>query len=285
MDPLQILSSLGGVARSAALLDAGLSRSDLDFLARHVARPKRGVYAAADCRRDYLAAIMHNSVLTCASAARDYGLWLRKAPGQYHLGCGHGHSANRGAGVARISVKIHRGLRYPKHHSLPLAALEDALLHALGCLPREAAVPLVASAVRLHGVRTGFLEEDLAAQKCGPALRRLRAVDPRVESLPEAEALLLLIPLARELGLEVEPQAHVPGVGRVDFLIGGFLIVEIDGVAYHSDRASVRKDRQRNNSALLGGYITLRYVPEAVWNEPDRFVADVRAALTGRLFR
>ncbi|MCH6471383.1 endonuclease domain-containing protein [Sinomonas terrae] len=285
MDPLQILSSLGGVARSAALLDAGLSRTDLDFLARHVARPKRGVYAAEDCRRDYLAAIMHNAVVTCASAARDYGLWLRTPPPQYHLGCDHGHSTNLWAAVAGVSSKVHRGLRYPKHHSLPLAALEDVLLHALRCLPREAAVPLVASAVRLHGIRTAFFEEDLAAQKCGPALQALRAVDPRVESLPEAEALLLLIPLARELGLEVEPQAYVPGIGRVDFLIGGFLIVEIDGVSYHSDRSSVRKDRQRNNSAVLGGYITLRYVPETIWNEPDRFVTDVRAALTGRLTR
>lgn len=284
MDPLQLLDTFGGVARTATLLQAGLSRSDLCFLARHVARPKRGVYAAADCRRDFLSAIMHNAVLTCASAAGDYGLWLRATPNRYHLGCDHGHATNRWA-IAGATSRVHRGLRYPPHHSLPLAALEDVLFHALRCLPREAAVPLAASAVRLHGLRTEFLEEDLTAQKSGRALATLRAVDPRVESLPEAEALLLLIPLAQELGLQVEPQAYVPGVGRVDFLIGGFLIVEIDGVAFHSDRGSVRRDRHRNNSAVLGGYLVLRFVPETIWNEPDGFVADVRAALTGRVSR
>ncbi|NUP73098.1 MAG: DUF559 domain-containing protein [Sinomonas sp.] len=284
MDPLQLLSSLGGVARRSALLDAGLSRSDLSFLARHVERPKRGVFAAPDCRRDYLAAIMHNAVLTCASAAKDYELWLRGTPKRYHLGCDHGHATNRWA-IAGLRSTVHRGLRYPTHHSLPLAALEDVLFHALRCLPEEGSVPLVASAVRLHGLRIELLEDDLTAQKCGRALATLRRVDPRVESLPEAEALLLLIPLARELGLGVEPQAYVPGVGRVDFLIGGFLIVEVDGVAYHSDRASVRRDRQRNNSAVLGGYLSLRFVPETIWNEPEQFLAAVRAALTGRVSR
>lgn len=176
-------------------------------------------------------------------------------------------------------------MRYPQHHTLPLASLEDVVIHTLRCLPVNVAVPLAASALRQYGLRRELLEQDLTAQKCGTSLRRLRLVDTRVESIPEAEALLLLVELASELGVEVVPQAYVPGVGRVDFLIGGFLIVEIDGVAYHSDRASVRKDRQRNNSAILGGYISLRYVPEVVWNEPDRFVAEVRAALTSRVLR
>ncbi|MDQ4503103.1 DUF559 domain-containing protein [Sinomonas sp. ASV322] len=280
MDPLQILGSLGGVARTATLIEAGLSRTDLDYVARRAARPKRGVYALDGCRRDFLSAIMHNAVITCASAARDYGLWLRKPPHQDHLGCDHGHGASRGTGGIRPVV--HRGLRYPAHHSLPLAALEDVLLHALRCLPAQAAVPLAASAIRLHGLRIAFLEEELTAQKSGRSLATLRAVEPRVESLPEAEALLLLIPLAKELGLDVEPQALIPGIGRVDFLIGGFLIVEIDGVAYHSDRDSVRRDRRRDNSATLRGYLRLRYLPEEIWNEPDRFIAEVRAALTGR---
>ncbi|WP_422936411.1 DUF559 domain-containing protein [Sinomonas sp. P47F7] len=282
MDPLQLLQSFGGVARAKTLRDAGLGRGDLAFLSRHVARPKRGVYATPDCRRDYLAAIMHNGVVSCASAARDYGLWLLDAPLQVHLGCPHGYL--RGTSGPATPV-FHRGLRYPPHHTLPLAAVEDVVFHALRCLPVNGAVPLVASAVRAHGLRIELLEEDLLARKSGQALATLRRADPRVESLPEAETLLLLVEIARELGVDVEPQAFVPGVGRVDFLIAGFLIVEIDGVAYHRDRASVRRDRSRNNAATLLGYLCLRYVPETVWREPERIVAEVRAALTGRVVR
>ncbi len=225
---------------------------------------------------------MHNGVVSCASAARDYGLWLLDAPLQVHLGCPHGYL--RGTSGPATPV-FHRGLRYPPHHTLPLAAVEDVVFHALRCLPVNGAVPLVASAVRAHGLRIELLEEDLLARKSGQALATLRRADPRVESLPEAETLLLLVEIARELGVDVEPQAFVPGVGRVDFLIAGFLIVEIDGVAYHRDRASVRRDRSRNNAATLLGYLCLRYVPETVWREPERIVAEVRAALTGRVVR
>ena len=282
MDPLQTLISLGGVARTSALLESGLSRHEVSLLARKVDQPKRGVLAAKDCRRDFLAAIMHNAVLTCVSAARDYGLWLKNAPAQHHLGCDHGYSRAKSSS-AKGPRTFHRGLRYPPHYTLPLAALEDVVLHALRCLPESTSVPLVTSAVRLHGLRPELLEDDLLARKSGLALRTLRRVDVRVESLPEAEALLLLVPLAAALGLDVQPQAFVPGIGRVDFLIGGFLIVEIDGVAYHSDRASIRRDRHRDNASTLRGYIKLRYLPEEIWNEPERVVAEVRAVLTGRV--
>lgn len=282
MDPVHVLRSLGGVARTAGLLDAGLTRHEVSLLAQKVDRPKRGVLALRDCRRDFLTAIMHNAVVTCASAARDYGLWLRNVPATVHLGCDHGYSRGTSS-LAKVGRTFHRGLRYPKHHTLPLAALEDVILHALGCLPENAAIPLVASAVRGHGLRPELLEEDLIARKCGPVLSKLRRVDSRVESLPEAEALLLLAPLAAALGLQIQPQVFIPGIGRVDFLIGGFLIIEIDGVAYHSDRASVRRDRRRDNASTLMGYIKLRYLPEEIWNEPERVVAEVEAILTGRV--
>ncbi|WP_422935748.1 hypothetical protein [Sinomonas sp. P47F7] len=283
MDPLQLLDSLGGVARASTLLEAGLSSNDLASLARRVRRPKRGVYATADCRRDFLAAIMRNSVLTCASAARDHGLWIRVQPARHHLGCGHGHANGSLALASRLDATIHRGLRYQPHHTLPLAAVEDVVLHALRCLPEQAAVPLAASAIKLHGLRFEFLEEDLTARKSGRVLQTLRKVDLRVESLPEAEALLLLLPLAEALGVDVEPQAFIPGIGRVDFLIAGFLIIEIDGVAFHSDRTSMLRDRERDNSATLSGYVKLRYLPDVIWNAPERFVSEVTAALTGRI--
>lgn len=69
-------------------------------------------------------------------------------------------------------------------------------------------------------------------------------------------------------------------VGRVDFAwLEQRLIVETDGFAFHSDRASYRRDRRRVNSLLLAGWVVLRFSWEDVVSDPDYVVASVRAAL------
>lgn len=280
MDPLETLASFGGVARASALLAAGLTRRDLAQLSASVRRPKRGVYASEDCHRGFLAAIMSNSVLTCASAADEYGLWVRDRPWAPHLASDHGHGRALSA-RGRMPGVHHRGLRFPPHGRLPIASLEDTVIHALLCLPSAQSVPIATSALA-RGLPAAAIEHELRARNLGPALRAFRLVDRRVESQPEAEALLILMRLAERLGVEVIPQAEIPGLGRVDFLVAGYLIVEIDGVAFHSGRESVRRDRARDNMATLLGYARLRYVPEVVWRDPDRLESEVEAVLTGR---
>ncbi len=95
-------------------------------------------------------------------------------------------------------------------------------------------------------------------------------VDARSGSLPES---LLRVALA-DLGLPVEPQALVPGVGRVDFLVDG-VIVEVDGFAYHSGRGEYREDRRRDRAAHRRGYVVLRYTFEEVVHDRARVVAEV----------
>lgn len=275
MYPLDVLQSLGGVARTATLLEAGLSRRELARLPPVVHQPKRGVYATEDCHPGFLSALMANSVLTCVSAAEEYGLWLRDRSTKPHLGANHGHASTRGA-------VLHRGLRFPPHDRLPIASLSDTVIHALLCLPASESVPIATSALA-RGLAPEDIERELKVRKLGPALKAFRLVDRSVESQPEAEALVILLALAERLGVEVVAQAQIPGLGRVDFLIAGWLIVEIDGVQFHSDRDSVRRDRARDNMATLLGYARLRYVPEVVWREPDRLAGEVEAVLTGRM--
>ena len=87
----------------------------------------------------------------------------------------------------------------------------------------------------------------------------LSLVDARSGSLPESLLRVALV----DAGLPVEPQAHVPGVGRVDFLVDG-VIVEVDGFAYHSGRDQYREDRRRDRAAHRLGYVVLRYTFEEV---------------------
>ena len=88
--------------------------------------------------------------------------------------------------------------------------------------------------------------------------------------------------LFRANGIGYDAQVYLPGIGRVDFLIEGFLIVEVDGFAFHSSREALRRDLGRNNASTLGGFAVLRYMPEHIWFEPERVLAEIRAVLGRR---
>lgn len=267
MDILDYLRKSGGVARSAQLLSAGYSRRDLARLKEAgVSQPRRGVFTLPGCDQGLLAAVRHNGKLSCASAAVHYGLWLREPPGQVHLACNHGH----GSGFIR-----HRTVKFQGHPSLPLAAVEDVALHALGCLPPPASIAIATSAIRLHGVPQELLAAQLQADRSRPALRALRELDIRAESIVEVDAQHLF----RSQGIAYDAQVFLPGIGRVDFLLAGFLIVEIDGFAFHSQRKDMLRDRSRNNASTLHGYAVLRYMPEHIWFSPGQVVAEIRSVL------
>nr|WP_223169477.1 DUF559 domain-containing protein [Microbacterium sp. MF43] len=103
------------------------------------------------------------------------------------------------------------------------------------------------------------------------ALRPL--LDPRAESGTETLVRLIL----RALGLRFEVQVHIRGVGRVDFVVQGWLIIECDSRAHHSDREAQRRDRRRDLAAAGAGYVTLRLLAEDILWNPE----GVRAAITG----
>jgi very-short-patch-repair endonuclease len=270
MDIFEHLKQAGGVARTAQLLEAGFSKRHIAQLAdRGAVQPRRGIFLVPGCGKDLAAAIQLNARLTCASAAAHYGLWLRNPPDLLHLACNHGH----GAGFIR-----HRSVRFDGHPLLPVAGVEDSVLHALGCLPPPASTALATSAIRLYGLPLELLKEQLRADRSAPVLRALQELDLRAESIVEVDAQHLF----RTNGIAFEPQVLLPGIGRVDFLLNGFLIVEIDGFAFHSQRADMLRDRDRNNSSTVKGYAVLRYMPEHIWFNQERVLADIRAALALR---
>jgi len=267
MDPLDYLRRVGGVARTGQLLSAGFSRTDVARLPdAGVQQLRRGVFVLPGCAPEFVAAIGHNARVSCASAARHYGLWLRDPPAQHHLACNHGH----GSGFVK-----HRTVRFEGHGSLPLAAVEDVVLHALGCLAPPASTAIATSAIRLHGVPLDLLKGELRGKRSGPVRTALHLLDLRAESIVEVDAQHLF----RTNGIGYDAQVYLPGIGRVDFLLDGFLIVEVDGFAFHSNRDALRRDLGRNNASTLHGFALLRYMPEHIWFEPERVLAEIRAVL------
>jgi very-short-patch-repair endonuclease len=103
----------------------------------------------------------------------------------------------------------------------------------------------------------------------------LTLADGSSESPLESIARVLL----RVRGLNVQTQVHVEGVGRVDLLVEGVLVVELDGFEHHSDRADYRNDRRRANALTCLGLRLIRFTYEDVVHRPNWVVACVLEAL------
>jgi very-short-patch-repair endonuclease len=85
----------------------------------------------------------------------------------------------------------------------------------------------------------------------------------------------------RQAGITVETQVYVDGVGYVDLLLDGWLVVELDG-RHHGDWRQVKKDQHRNNRYVVQGYTVLRYYYADVVHRPQQMLTEVLAVLAGR---
>jgi very-short-patch-repair endonuclease len=63
----------------------------------------------------------------------------------------------------------------------------------------------------------------------------------------------------RPYGLSVRSQESIVSVGRVDFLIGERLIVEVDGASNHDGVSHRHRDLVRDAHAAAWGFVTLRF--------------------------
>ncbi|THJ65839.1 DUF559 domain-containing protein [Arthrobacter echini] len=275
MDAVTALRLAGAVARTGRLLERGVTSREISRQIRSgaILRLRQGVLALPDAPPDLVTATLHHARLTCASAAQYYDLWLLHRPTIHHLYC---H-----ARAQEDWTNHHRPLSVPVHASLPLVGRVDALIHALHCLPPLDAAVMVESALRRSDTVRSFILDRLQGNRNGPARAALDLVTGTAESALEVVARVLF----SRAGLHVEAQVQLDGVGRVDFVLEGFLVVEVDGDAYHSDRASRRRDRRRDNMSIVGGYLVLRYGYEDVMFHPGEVLAQVLAVLSGRPLR
>ncbi|MFL5845550.1 MAG: DUF559 domain-containing protein [Solirubrobacteraceae bacterium] len=71
---------------------------------------------------------------------------------------------------------------------------------------------------------------------------------------------------------------------EVDFRWPGTrAIVETDGNRYHATHTKRRRDRAKDRSLQLAGFIVLRVPEEDLAERPDTILSDLRAALTHRV--
>jgi len=247
-------------------------------LARAVAagrflRLRKGVYAEPGLPEACAAAVQAGGRLCGSSELQRRGVFILKNTAT------HVHIEPTSSRLRPVpeGTAVQRGvlLRTPHPRSCSVEAF-DAVVQSVRAQPWHEGVATIDSAVHLGVLAIGDLDDLFAAlpRRCR---RARRLIDTRSESGPETIVRLI----ARELGAVVEVQVPIDGVGRVDLVLDGWLIVECDSEQFHSDWKQRREDLRRDQAAAALGYATYRPVAEDIMWHRD----DVKAALAGLLAR
>lgn len=277
---------LGGAARPAELGGTRRSRRAVAALVAEGRLVRHGPRCVAlpGADPDVVRSRLLDAPLTCVSAARAHGLSLLEPPRSTHVAVPHRHGAVRG--TARDGqVVVHREAAHlltavphpgvPAGLGPPVVAPAEALARLLRCQDEMAAIVAVDSALQ----RRACTSEEIQGLLTGPGRPAARAVLAACDgrSLSPAESVAR-VALSRA-GLAPVPNPRIEGVGFVDLLVAGLVVVECDGYAHHLSRAAFAADRRRDRELQLQGYTVLRFPSDEVVRDAGAVVTAVTAAL------
>lgn len=271
MLPLDALAECGGVAEWGALRSLGVSRPRLtaEVAAGSVVRVRRGCFALLVADPVRVAEIAWSGTATCVTAAAALGLPVPSSS-RVHLAVAAGRSqSGRNLSLPRTIVS------HPHPSSQPLTA-SHLIAHASRCVPRVDLLCIVDAALH-RGLITRADIEHL------PVSAKLRAwlglhADGRTQSPLETRARWALSVARIPHGFQVP----IDEVGRVDFLVDDWLIVEVDGREHHTAVAAFAADRRRDRAATEHGYRVVRFAYDEVVDSAG-FVTAIRAARASSL--
>jgi hypothetical protein len=227
------------------------------------------------------------AVTSHLTAAQALGWDLLKPPPlQFTVPRSNGSAKSKGATLFR------RNLDDDEIEAIGAALVTNPLRTALdvaGDVPLVEAVVAVDAALRLRQVTVEGLLRAAEGRKYAPRYRQVRRVlalvDPQSGSVPESVARLLFT----NAGLpSPETQFVVCAedgsfVARTDFAWpGAWLVVEIDGFAWHSSEQAFQADRDRQNEIEIAEYMVLRFTAKDVRDRPEKVTDTVRRALRKR---
>lgn len=238
----------------------------------------RGVIFLQDVSPAVVIARICGGLLTCASAVKAMGL---PVPGWQWRGV---HVAvPSGARPARVQATLHHDNRLarPDPYGWPCMPVAEALACYL-CCDDDPLMPISAvdAALRQKLVSREEVKACLAGRRNAERARqRLALASERARSPLETCARLDLV----QAGLSYRDGVVIDGVGEVDFVVEGFIVVETDGREFHDDPLSFERDRRRDRALAVRGYLAMRFTYDDV--RTHQVVPDVAVVLArhGRL--
>ncbi|MBG6055959.1 very-short-patch-repair endonuclease [Salinibacterium sp. CAN_S4] len=270
-DVAAVIALLGGAATRQQLLAKDLSGYDLTRAVRlgEVFRVRQGRYILKSTTPDVSTAVRVGGMLAGPSAARSYGIWSGT---DQRLHISVGDHASRLRTNIQPSMAPHGSLSSDRaRRPIVLHWLIGGAVDELGaecwrvslgaCLTQmvewsteETALACLDTALqrRLIG------REDMVSLFDGQPLRsRLTAARARFGADSGAESLVAR--RLRAVGILVDQQVSIRGVGRVDMRVrNSRVIVEVDGRTYHEDPIAFENDRRRDAELVARGYVVVR---------------------------
>lgn len=272
------IAQQGGIVHREDILRAGYSVAALraEMRSDGVTVIRRAWLALSSAPPDLLTAARAGGRLACVSFARRQKWWLPVGIDErVHL-----RMAPK-AGPVRLGKKWNGVLHWTKSIA-PVASRslcespEDALAHIATCLPRDQALVLWESAIRVEGLSAEGLRQirwpSRAASECAQS----------VTGLSDSGLETLLAMSLRSWGLEVRQQILIAG-HRVDLLVGDRLVVQVDGYAHHSSSAQRTSDIAHDAELRLRGYAVLRFSYAQVVHDRRLVERTIRRAVAAGL--
>lgn len=247
--------------RIAALCHAGL-----------LVRVRQGWYVLPGTPRTVIEAVRVGGQLTCHHALDLHGVWVFTET-RLHVAVNRDAVQLRSAGDPRrrrdrddTETRIH-WRRASTATTAMISTVSDALTDYALCASEENVAVAVDSALHLGLIG----QEHPVASRCAS-----RGVIGVCESGTETLFWLRM----RRHRLQIARQVRFPGVGRVDFLIGERLIVEVDGRGFHDTESTFENDRRRDAHLSTLGYRVLRFSYRQVVDEWHLVESAVLAAVS-----
>lgn len=267
------------------LLRAGLRSRGITRLVREgtLVRARNGHYLGADAPEPLIQAVRVGGRLGCLSLLALHEVFVRDAS-RLHVHMERGDSRLREP-AARVPLRARHAGREVVLHWQPLVVpparghvdIMDAVAHAVRCQPPRDAVATLDSVLHLRLLSGGEVREVLSAL---PA--RFRTLLPLVDAKAESGTETLVRLMLRSLGCDVRLQVRFDGVGRVDLVVDGWLVVECDSSRFHSDWAQRREDYRRDCALGALGLCVLRLTAEDILYRPEQVLACLRGLVASR---
>ena len=274
MDLNEELRKRHGITKLSSLRHAELAPT---MLPQSIGHYRGWIYDKNSFSLDQVRAFVYNACISCVSAAQIYELpvLMEERPQKTHLSVAY----NRGMHPSKLrrfdDVCIHREqLVSDEERSTHVASIGTVLERVLVCMPLKVSLPML-DAARNRGL---YDVSTLTIPPTGSRLPHLKEAlslsSDRARSILETVARLQLI----DKGLTPQVGVWIEGVGEVDMIILGFIVIEVDGWAFHSSKEQREKDLKRDRELLRRGYVVLRFTYDDVMN--GDFAREVPVSVT-----
>lgn len=236
--------------------DAPTLRGDVRRYPAHLVRPVgRDVSIGPDALTLWGEAIADGWRATCLSAAEHHGLWVPPTSDRDL----HAYRLRTPSTSAPPHVLPHGWTeRWPEPDSV--ASLDLVLRHAVRCLDIESALILAESALNKDLVS---LDEWRAIVATAQVKKQRLLLKARTTSQSGSETRVRF--LFDRHRIPVQQQVFIPGVGRVDLVVGGIWVIECDSAAHHGYAQAYAEDRRRDEVLDSLGYFITRLSYPQIW--------------------